>query len=483
MEGMEEELTFEEKLKTYFAGMVVKKADYKAVFGSLNLPSYVRDWFVRKYSNEDGEFNAREGMRSVRNILPESGEWYGVLDRVMSGERVKMLAKVCIKMNIKDDTISFVLPDYGVTEGDTWVPPYVWDKVKESFLSENECWGVVELGYEKVKVSKNKEVGKVTLVNYTDFRPYNVDLSFYKRARKLFTTEEWLNVLLGAIDYNGEGFDNEEQKLSVLKRLLPFVENRLNLIELAPKGTGKSYLFSQISKHGWLVSGGTMSRAKLFYDMQQKKDGLICRYDYVAFDEISTMTFPNIDEMRGALKGYLESGKFTVGNKTGKGIAGLILLGNISQSEMSTDRNMFKELPSIFGESALIDRFHGFIEGWKIPRMNEARKMDGWAINSEYFSDVMHKLRDDETYAELVNKLIEVPETADLRDTNAVKRLASGFIKLLFPHWETVEDVDKEEFEKYCLQPATEMRGIIRKQLSIMDVEYTPTMSEYVAKL
>ena len=470
------------KLCKNFSGMVVKKTDLKSVFGTLNIPSYVRDWFVRKYSDQEGNFNAREGLRNLRKIMPEAGEWTAVLDKIMEGEQVKILARTSIKMSIKTGQVSFTLPDYGVTENDTYISPDVWNKVKGSFLSENEGWGIVVLGYTRVAVGKNF-VGKVALVDYADFRPYNVELDYYKKARSLFTTEEWIDIMLGSIDYNADGFASEEQKLTMLKRLMPFVQARLNLIELAPKGTGKSYLFSQISKHGWLVSGGSMTRAKLFYDMQQHREGLITRYDYIAFDEISTMTFPNEDEMKSALKGYLENGKFTVGNKTGKGTAGLILLGNINQSDMNVNKNMFTTLPDIFAESALLDRFHGFIEGWKIPRLSESIKMNGWAINSEYFSDVMHKLRDDETYANLVNQLIVVPNNADMRDTTAVKRLAEAFIKILFPHWQAKEDVNNEEFVKYCLTPAVEMRAVIRKQLSILDSEYPSEMNVYTSSL
>lgn len=142
---------------------------------------------------------------------------------------------------------------------------------------------------------------------------------------------------------------------------------------------------------------------------------------------------------------------------------------------------MFVALPNIFAESALLDRFHGFIEGWKIPRLNESIKMDGWALNSEYYSEIMHKLRDDETYSVLVNRIVGVANNADMRDTTAIKRLVEAFIKLLFPHWRDIKDVNNEDFVKYCLNPAIEMRAIIRKQLAFLDSEYSAEMSEYTS--
>ena len=152
-------------------------------------------------------------------------------------------------------------------------------------------------------------------------------------------------MVLGAVDYNAAGYRTEEQKLTMLTRLLPFVEKRLNLMELAPKGTGKSYLFGRVSRYGWLSSGGVMSRAKLFYDISRNQDGLIASHDFVTLDEVQTISFSDTDEMRAALKGYMESGVYTVGNHENTADAGIILCGNISKELMDSDgtRNMLEE--------------------------------------------------------------------------------------------------------------------------------------------
>ena len=169
--------------------------------------------------------------------------------------------------------------------------------------------------------------------------------------------------MLGAIDYNADGYQNDKAKLSMLSRLLPFVEKRVNLIELAPKGTGKSYLFGRISKYGNLTAG-VMSRAKLFYDLSKRTYGLIYNNDYVAFDEIQKLAFADPDEMSQTLKGYMEQGIVSFGGHTGTPEAGIILLGNIPQDNMNEFVPMFGSLPALFKESALLDRFHGFIKGF-----------------------------------------------------------------------------------------------------------------------
>lgn len=470
-----------DKVREYFGDMCVKKSSLRDVFATLSIPSFIRDWFIQRYADSDGGINVSFAQEKIKDILPRSDEWNRLLDRIMSGENVKFVAKICVRLDIKTNEVTFSLPDYGVRNSDTRIPQEVWDRAKEKLLcGDGDVWGVLTLGYVRYKVSDKKTEGKIILKEFNDFTPYKVDLAYYKKARENFELEEWIDLLLMAIDYNSVGYKNIEQKLMMLSRLLPFVEKRLNLIELAPKGTGKSYVFSQISKRGWLVSGGVMTRAKLFYDMKDKQEGLVAYYDYVAMDEIATIKFPDMAEMQGALKSYLESGTYNVGIKAGKADAGMIMLGNIAEELMNVDTYMLGNLPSMFDDSALIDRFHGFIEGWKIPRMNENLKAEGWALNSEYFAEIMHELRDDIAIKDVVDKLLSVPEGADTRDTTAVKRLASAYVKLLFPAWDCIDKVDFELFDKYCLKPAVNMRSIIKKQLKIMDIEFRgQEMAEY----
>ena len=168
----------------------------------------------------------------------------------------------------------------------------------------------------------------------------------------------------------------------------------------------------------------------------------------------------------------MESGVFTVGNYEGVADAGIILLGNISQDNMDEYKSMFSELPSTFHESALLDRFHGFIKGWDIPRMHDDLKISGWALNSEYFCSIMHLLREDASYRVVVDQLVEVPEHSDTRDTEAVKRICTAFLKLLFPNVRSIYDIESRDFNRYCLRPATKMRRIIKMQLGILDPEF-----------
>lgn len=475
-----------EKLRNCFDEMVVYKDLKKSnFFSALSLPSFMRDWLLKKFEDEHGCFEADEVLRFVRTYLPRKDDWTAIKNQVVvEQERVKLLAKVSAEIDIKTGQVSFALTDFGLTSKDTIIEDSVWQTCKEDLVRGRETWGMIEIGYRPpddagatFSTSKGNDAkrGKIKLTAFKPFCPYTIELDYYKDARREFTTAEWLDVLLGAVDYNASGYlGDEEKKITMLTRLLPFVEKRLNLIELAPKGTGKSYLFGRVSRFGWLSSGGVMSRAKMFYDQNKRAEGLVAGNDFITLDEVQTISFTDVDEMRAALKGYLESGIFTVGNYEGTAEAGVILCGNIKKETMDEDGfgNMFEELPSIFHESALIERFHGFIKGWNIPRMNDDLKVAGWALNSEYFCSIMHELRDDMSYRAIVDALIEVPEAADTRDTEAVKRIATAYLKLLFPHVRCADDITAREFKRYCLDRARKMRDTIKYQLGLLDVEY-----------
>jgi len=477
-----------ERLRNCFDEMVVYK-DLKNIgsIAALSLPSFMRDWLLKKFQDEEGYFDTDELIRFVRTYLPRKDDWIAIKNRVViEHERVKFLAKVSVDIDIRTGEISFALPDFGLSSKDTIIEDIVWQSCKEDLVRGRETWGMVEIGYrppddygDEFSKSKAKGAkhGKIKLAAFKTFCPYTIDLDYFKEARKEFETVEWIDILLGAVDYNASGYlgdDAEEKKLTMLTRLLPFVEKRLNLIELAPKGTGKSYLFGRVSRFGWLSSGGVMSRAKMFYDQNKRAEGLVSGNDFITLDEVQTISFTDVDEMRAALKGYLESGIYSVGNYEGKAEAGVILCGNIKKETMNADGygNMFEELPAVFHESALIERFHGFIKGWNIPRMNDDLKISGWTLNSEYFCAIMHELRDDMSYRTVVDELIEVSDAADTRDTEAVKRIATAYLKLLFPHVSNASDITARDFKRYCLDRAHKMRYVIKYQLGILDIEY-----------
>jgi ATP-dependent Lon protease len=323
--------------------------------------------------------------------------------------------------------------------------------------------------------------GEIELISYKPFCPYRVDLEDYKTARSNFSIDEWIDVLISAVDYNPHGYTDEitgeespRQKLFFLRRLLPFVEKRINLIELAPKGTGKSYVYEKITKRGWLVSSGSISRASLFYDNAKHIGGLITRFDYVGFDETQSIQFIPEKEIQTGLKTYMEFGEVKGFDAQMPADAGIVVLGNVDASFFNLNANLVKELNPIFRESALLDRFHGLIPGWEIPRFKNDMIANGWALNTEYFAEVLHQLREDRLFTAVVDSCLDIPSKADQRDLTAIKRLCTAFLKLLFPHVKSKNDISPDDFEKYCLEPAKEMRESIRRQLNVVDPKEFP---------
>lgn len=465
----------EEKLRECFDEMVVYKDLKKnSVFKALKLPSFLRDWVLKKFEDNEGNFNVEEMSDFINTYMPRKEEWLRIKNHiVVENERVKILTKISIDIDIKTEEISFSLPDFGLSNKETVIEPHVWDKYKKDLVKGHETWGVVELGYRQPDdTAKPKIHGKITLTAFTDFCPYTIDLDFYKDVRTEFTTDEWINILLGAMDYNADGYEEEEQKLTMLQRLLPFVEKNLNILELAPKGTGKSYVFGNISKYGLLTDGGKVTRAKMFYDTSRGRPGFITGHDYVAIDEVKLVQFGDVNEMRSILQGYMEKGKCDVNGQNIVSDAGIIFLGNIEDDNMDEYKNMFTELPSLFRESAMVDRIHGFIKGWDIPPMQPGLKVCGWALNTEYFCTILHSLRDDITYRAIVEQLVDVSDGGYERHIEAVKRIATAYLKLLFPNVRTAKDIKLKIFQQYCLRPAVRMREIIQKQLAILDKEY-----------
>lgn len=252
------------------------------------------------------------------------------------------------------------------------------------------------------------------------------------------------------------------------------------MIELAPKGTGKSYIFNNLSKYGWQISGGKITRAKLFYDMSKNTPGIIPSYEFVSLDEVKTISFDNPEEIQGALKNYMEQGSFTVGKSKLTSLAGMILLGNIDldASKRPINNHYFEELPEAFQDHALIDRFHGFIEGWYLPRISEDMKLNGYSLNVEYFSEILSHCRNLSFYSAIVKEILDIPKNADTRDTNAVIKMCSAYLKLLYPNVRTASDINPKEFKMMCFDPAFAKRRIIRQQLAAIDREFTDKMPD-----
>lgn len=469
------------KIREQFPSMVIYKdpSSTSSLFAGRNLPSFVKDFILKRYIKEDGSVNRIGLTEFLDKVIPQKQT--DVKDRLSSGEELTLLTRFIIYIDLVKGVRRFGIPDLGIKINEGQIPEYVYRQHKGE-LVDGEKWGIIKLS---VLPDDNGKKNHVEMVDYKPFKPYrSVDIDYLRNARNAFTIQEWIDVLLSAMEYDPDGFDNMTQKLEFLTRLLIFVEPRLNVIELAPKGTGKSFVFGNLSKYGWLVSGGKVTRAKLFYDKAKQQNGIIKNHDFTAFDEIQTIIFQEPAEIQAALKSYLESGKTTIDNNEFTSECGLMVMGNIPLNNQHRPLNFkyFDSLPTSFRESALLDRFHCFIEGWHLPRINKGMIYKGWTINVEYFSEVLHSLRTQNVYGLLFDAIVGCDKNADTRDFNAVKRTTVAYMKLLFPQWTHVNDINLDDFDNYCLQPAVRRRGIIKEQCHYIDEEFKSTMPSFWIK-
>ncbi len=471
-----------EKIREFFPDLaIMKNSANSSLFAGRNIPSFVKDYIIRRFSNEDGLADRAKVTDYLENKMPDNIAT--IKNRLLAGEQVNVTVRFVIKSDLASGRTTFSIPDAQISSN-AYIASTLMEEHKDE-LVDGERWGNITLNYVE---PQGRRSGYIEMVTYKSFDPYKIDYSYFMSARQNFSIDEWIDVLIATMEYDPDAFDTIEQKKEFITRLLILVEPRLNMIELGPKGTGKSYVYNNISKHVWLLSGGKTSRAKMFYNKATKQFGLVKNHDAVIIDEISTFGFSDPDEMQSILKGYLEAGKASVDNVLFMSDCGIGLTGNIKlTSELRpSDSKYFQKLPDMFQESATMDRFHSFIEGWKLPRLEAGSILEGWTLNAEYFSGVLHYLRTETEYESLFDELVEHDDSCDLRDLKAVRKVATAYAKLLFPQVKSLTDLAQEDVEayrqfykEYCLEPAVYRRGIIRQQCHLIDKEFSKDMPEF----
>ena len=458
-----------EKIEAAFPDVYVNKAlTAKAGLSSRVIPAFVSDWLISRYRTSEGDVDGEAMREFISRYLPEKKQRESLLYELRNGNQLKILDAYSVKVHPSTGDLQLKIPSLDIT-----------GRINESIVNDNplllmgNIWGSGTLTW-MPKKSKTDQY-EVVMTTFKPMQAASIDLDYYLRQRTRFNTDEWMTLLIRTMGYDEDKYSDRQKQL-MLTRLLPLVEPSVNILELAPKGTGKSYIFSQLSRHAWLVSGGIVTRAQLFYDMSRQQSGIVSKFDAVILDEIQTIKLSNEGEIVGALKGYLESGEYRVMGFHGSSDAGFVILGNIPiENGRPRDENCFQELPSwLRGQSAtaLLDRLHGFLPGWELPRIESSFLCRKNALRADYFGEVLHALRQKHRYMAYVKDRTQ--SNGDLRDTRAVQRLACGYLKLLFPD---LSQVTPLEFEKYCLIPSIELRSNIRRQMALLDPEFSPTIA------
>jgi ATP-dependent Lon protease len=302
----------------------------------------------------------------------------------------------------------------------------------------------------------------------------NFDFDGYLAARRQFTTEEWIDLLLQSMGFNPEFF-GRRSKLMQLVRLIPYCERNYNLIELGPKGTGKSHIYSEFSPHGILISGGEVTVAKLFVNNATGRIGLVGYWDVVAFDEFAGKKKRADKALVDILKNYMANKSFSRGIETLGAEASMAFVGNTQHTlpYMLRHSDLFDELPEKYHDSAFLDRLHFYIPGWEVDIIRGEMFSDGYGFVVDYLAEILRNLRDHD-YSQLYSQHFELVEDISTRDRTSIQKTFSGLMKILFPHQEATRDEIEE-----MLRFAVEGRKRVKDQLMRIDPTYAAVNFAY----
>lgn len=462
--------SFELKARDYYGEVVINKGMMgKAGFGARAIPVYVGEWIISQFM--DGGDLTDEGRGKVIDIvtkyLPQKADKNILLNRLKEQEEVQLLDDFRVNVNLDKNSHELSIPVLDTNSA--MIQKNIVDD--NPMLLKTGMWGLGTLRYVP---PDGEEVikGQVWMVDFKPFQTPGVDIEYYKESRKQFTLMEWIDFLVSSCQFNPEAH-TLPQKMLLLSRIIPLVQPRVNMGELAPKGTGKSFVFDNISRYAAVIPGGKLSAPALFFNSSTKQLGLIPRYDVVVVDEVQKIHTDTAGEAMAGLKMYLESGRYRrATGDLGTSEAGFVMLGNITlgadRRPLYESNGIFKELPSALQESAFIDRVHGLIEGWYMPRITRNTPSRMLGFKGDFFSEILHELRSDLQYADYVSQSMILPQCEDMRDNKAIARIAEGYLKLLFPDLHLTD----EEFIEFCVNPAVRMRQQVRDELSKLDQEF-----------
>jgi ATP-dependent Lon protease len=442
---------------------------------TLGVPSFVAEWLLDKIVHGMGELTDIE-LEKINNFVqkafPRKDDQEVIKFQLTQGEIYKLIAllQVRIKLTQNSNQIPEPLANIPILNlTDCEISTDIVERYQ--MLLRQGVWGKITLRL------KNSTSGKfkVSVIDFDPFQCSEVDLNIYGQYRAKFTTEEWRDLMFCSMGFNPEHSSyNYNAKTWILTRLLPLVESNYHLIELAPKGTGKSFFYENINNKVSVVSGGKITPSQLFMNGRTKEVGLLGRYEVVVLDEVQSLTFDNPDEIIGPLKTYLANGSYNRGGYSDSSIASdcsLVLLGNIELDEYQRPKNEYNlmiNLPKFFSETAFLDRFGGILPGWEIPKFQREMIANQIGLKMDFFGEVLLALRKDTRFYQYAQQHTQFDDHAKIRDQQAILKTASGFLKLLYPHLQ----LTLEDYQRDCLNPARDLRQQIRNLLYNLDDEF-----------
>ncbi|MBX7311282.1 protease Lon-related BREX system protein BrxL [Clostridium chauvoei] len=448
------------KLNQHFAGKVVRKDLTQKLKQGANVPIYVLEYLLGMYCATDDEDSINAGVERVKNILADNfvrpDEAEKIKSKIREMSRYTVIDKLTVKLNEKKDIYVAEFSNLGLKNVE----------ISANYVKEYEkllgggIWCIVKLQYfyEDGVIDQNPFI----IDSVTPIQMPNMDMDELVEGRKQFSKEEWIDILIRSIGMEPTQLENKV-KWYMLLRMVPLCENNYNMCELGPRGTGKSHLYKEISPNSILVSGGQTTVANLFYNMSQRKIGLVGMWDTVAFDEVAGITFKDKDGIQ-IMKDYMASGSFARGKEEKAASASMVFVGNINQSVdvLLKTSHLFEPFPEAMAyDSAFFDRMHYYLPGWEVPKMRPELITNSFGFITDYLAEYLRTMRK-RTFGDTIDKFFKLGNNLNQRDVIAVRKTVSGLVKLLYPHGEYSKE-DIEEILRYALVGRRRVKEQLKK--------------------
>lgn len=461
-------------LNTHFSGKVVRKDLTKLVKGNAIVPTYVLEYLLGQYCATDVEDTIAEGVENVRNIISKHFVHRDEAQMIKSTIREKgthrIIDKVSVRLNDRRDVYEATFANLGLNK------VIIDDQVVKDHqkLLSSGVWCIVTMGYQP---SDERDASPWIIENLKPIQIANIDVEEYKAIRKEFTKTEWIDSLMQSIGLNPEEF-SLRSKLLQLSRLIPFAENNYNLIELGPKGTGKSHIYSEMSPHGMLISGGEVSKAKLFVNNTTGDIGLVGYWDVVTYDEFAGKDKKADRGLVDILKNYMANKSFSRGTQVYGASASMVFVGNTDHSVpyMLKHSNLFEALPKDYYDTAFLDRMHAYLPGWEVQKLRNEMFTSEYGFIVDYLAEVLKELRK-EDHTHDYTTYFALSDGITTRDKTAISKTFSGLVKVIFPDGNFDRD-DAQEMLEFSI----ECRRRVQGQLRLMDETFEQVDFSYTCK-
>lgn len=462
------------KINQHFAGLVVRKDLVKAVKGNAIVPSYVLEYLLGQYCATNDEATIETGIDTVKKILRKHyvhrNEAGLVRSTIKEKGRHKVIDRISVELNDKSDAYEAEFANLGIKKV---VIDSATVKAHPKLLVGG-VWCIADLEY---LFTEDKNATPWILSSIKPIQLSHFDFDGYLAARKNFSTEEWIDLLIQSVGFNPQMF-GKRNKMSQLVRLIPFCERNYNLIELGPKGTGKSHIYSEFSPHGILISGGEVTVPKLFVNNSSGKLGLVGYWDTVAFDEFAGKQKKVDKALVDIMKNYMANKSFSRGVETLGAEASMVFVGNTDHTVpyMLKHSDLFDPLPEKFHDSAFLDRLHHYIPGWEVDVIRGEMFSSGYGFVVDYIAEILKSLRSHD-FSDRYKGKFRLSDEISTRDRDGINKTFSGLMKILYPEGEATDSEIEE-----VLRIAIEGRKRVKDQLLRIDSTYPPVRFSYFSQ-